>query len=167
MLCSRGGSSCWKQRQIRFQILLPLEATNEDSEEVETLRDVVQPPDELATLRNESSLSHLIGHNSQDPFENGIFEVYGPPSKRPRISNDPTSNTGTVISPSVDDQQSPTLLPAHQSIYLTVNDHCAISRLGTDESAANVVIATTTTNGVCALHCTVHPLVTVYSILYY
>jgi hypothetical protein len=128
--------------------ITPLEATNEDSEEVETLRDVVLPPDELATLRKESSMSHPIGHDSQDPFEDGIFEVYGPPSKRPRISNDPPSNTGTVISPLVDNQQSPTLLPA-QSINPTVNDHRAISRLGTDESAANVVIATTTTNGVC------------------
>ena len=68
--------------------ITPLDATDENSEEVESLRDVTLPLDEVEMLRQLSSSAVPSGQSPEDEsFESGILEVYGPPMKRPRLSD--------------------------------------------------------------------------------
>jgi hypothetical protein len=63
--------------------ITPLDDPSLDSEETEPFRDIVS--------NNTSDSSQLLATPSsdvklEDPFEDGIIEVYGPPFKRPRLS---------------------------------------------------------------------------------
>jgi hypothetical protein len=65
----------------------PLDTPNDVSEETEPIEDVVLPPEEIRELQTDLRSVLQDGVDPTDEFENEIFEVYGPPTKRQRISS--------------------------------------------------------------------------------
>lgn len=88
--------------------ITPLDVLGDDSEENDPITDVVLSTEEEESLRMNTSMESQTpnGVNPEDLFENGIVEVYGPPTltKRQRIPNedgpsDTVSETNCASSP--------------------------------------------------------------------
>ena len=65
----------------------PLDVPDNDAEETEPLEDVLLTKEEIRKLRANLQSKHPIGSDPEDKFETGIYEVYGPVTKRPRLSD--------------------------------------------------------------------------------
>ena len=127
--------------------ITPLEAIDEDSEEVDALRDVILPPDEVENLQHTSGSELSSGSSSDNPFENGIIEVYGPLTKRPRLSDVPLPTQASETFATTDTQHSPTSSPT-PSTTLTY-EHNPVPQ---PVSESTKVLATTSTEeNVCPI----------------